>query len=320
MTTTGSLAAALLATLSRPAWWAMALAGFLLRGGLLLVLLPIVRLPTTAGLANELGPVLVGFVFGGPSVPFLVLVGTVAGGTVLWLVAGGLLGGWLDLAMVRETAVAEELDGVPPSLAGDAGTAHNAVRAFLVRVLAHLPTAVVLAWGAVSLVDAAYQELIRPGDPALPVPVRVALRIPAVVGLLIAAWVLGEAVGGLAVRHLAWGASLPRAMGRAVRAIARPSALATLILTNGVVAAAVLGSGVAASVAWEQLRIVLLDGGTGGELRLALIFFSLTWIAGLWLIALAATWRATAWTFEVARQLPVGPAPGPSTDAAVLAT
>lgn len=298
MSTTGSLAAALLATLSRPAWWAMALAGFLVRGGLLVVLLPVVRLPTAAGLANDLGPTLVGFVLGGPSTAFLLLVGTVVAATLAWLVTGGLLGGWLDLALVREAAQDEELDGAPPPGSGDA------VRAFLARAAAHVPTAAILAFGAVRLVDAAYQELISPGDPSLPVPVRVALRIPEIVGLLVGAWVLGEAVGGLAVRHLAWGASVPRALAGAIRALARPSALATLVVTNGVLAAAILGSATASGIAWEHLRVVLLDGGTGSEVRLALVVFSLTWVAAAWLLSLAAAWRATAWTFEVARHLP----------------
>ena len=314
MSTQGSLAAALLATLSRPAWWAPALAGFLVRGGLLLVLLPIVRLPTTAGLANELGPMLVGFVFGGPSVAVLVLVGVVVVVGLGWLVAGGLLGGWLDLALVREAGATEELDGVPAAPSGDA------VRAWVARVVAHVPTVVVIAWGAVSLVDAAYQELIRPGDAALPVPVRVAFRIPLVVALLVASWAAGEAAGGLAVRHLAWGESLPRAVGRGFRALVRPSALVTLVLTNGALAAAIVGSATAAGIAWDHLRIVLLDGGTGTEVRLALLVFSLTWLAGLWLIALAATWRATAWTFEAARRVEHGSARGASADPAVLAT
>jgi hypothetical protein len=298
MSTAGSLAAALLATLSRPAWWAMALAGFLVRGGVLVILLPIVRLPTAAGLANDLAPTLVGFVLGGPSVAFVLLVATVVAATLAWLVAGGLIGGWLDLALVREAALDEELEGVPSADSGDA------VRAFLARGAAHLPTAAIVTWGAVRLVDATYQELINPGDSSLPVPVRVAFRIPEVVGLLVGAWVLGEAVGGLAVRHLAWGASVPRALARAARALARPSTLATLVLTNGVLAAAILGSATAAGIAWEHLRVVLLDGGTGAEARLALVVFSLTWVAAAWFLALAATWRATAWTFEVARHLP----------------
>lgn len=294
----GSLAAALLATLTRPRWWAMALAGFLVRGGVLVMLLPIVRLPTPAGLANDLGPTLVGFVFAGPSAGFLLLVGSVVAGLLAWTVAGGLLGGWLDLALVREAAAEDELEDAPKPDAGDAG------RAFAARVAAHVPTVAILAWGAIRLVDASYQELIHPGDTSIALPVRVALRIPEVVGLLVTAWVLGEAAGGLAVRRLAWGASLPRALGSAVRALVRPSALVTLLLTNGVLVAVIFGSATAAAVTWDLLRIALLDGGTGGEIRLALIVFSLTWVAALWLLSLAVTWRATAWTFEVARHLP----------------
>jgi hypothetical protein len=298
MSMAGSLAAALLATLSRPRWWAVALAGFLVRGGVIVVLLPIVRLPTAAGLANDLGPTLVGFVFAGPSAGFLLLVGTVVAGLLAWTVAGGLLGGWLDLALVREAAAEDELEDAPRPNAGDA------VRAFAARVAAHVPTAAILAWGAVRLVDAAYQELIRPGDASIPLPVRVALRIPEVVGLLVTAWVLGEAAGGLAVRRLAWGAGLPIALGGAVRMLIRPAALITLLLTNGALVAVILGCVTAAGITWDHLRIVLLDGGTDGEIRLALIVFSFTWVAALWLLSLAVTWRATAWTFEAARHLP----------------
>jgi hypothetical protein len=178
------------------------------------------------------------------------------------------------------------------------------MRAFGARVAAHVPTAAILAWGAVRLVDAAYQELIHPGDPSIALPARVALRIPEVGGLLVTAWVLGEAAGGLAVRREAWSASLPRALVSAVRALLRPSSLVTLLLTNGVLAAVIFGSVTAAGITWDHLRVVLLDGGTGDEIRLALLVFSLTWVAALWLVSLAVTWRATAWTFEVGRHLP----------------
>jgi hypothetical protein len=294
----GSLAASLLATLTRPAWWAMALAAFLVRGGVLVLFLPIVALPTVAGLANAFAPMLVGFVFGGPSVPFLVAVGSVALVAIAWLVAGGILGGGLDLVLVRDAARDEELEGVAAPAAGGPG------RAFVVRMIAHLPTGAAVALGAVRLVEASYEELIHPGAPSIPVAVRVALRIPEVVALLAATWVVGEALGGLAVRHLAWGASVPAAVRRATRSLVRPAALATLVLTNGLLAAVVTGSATAAGIAWDHLRIKLVDAGTGNEVRLALVVFSLTWTAGLWLISLAVAWRSTAWTFEVARHLP----------------
>ena len=53
------LRASLAAVLGRPRWWLIALAGYLVRGGLLLFLVPIVVLPTPAGLANAVAPTLV---------------------------------------------------------------------------------------------------------------------------------------------------------------------------------------------------------------------------------------------------------------------
>jgi hypothetical protein len=298
MSLAGSLAASLLATLTRPSWWAMALAGFLVRGGILVLILPIVALPTVAGLATTFGPVVVELVFGGPSTAFVTAVASISAAVLAWLVIGGLVGGSLDLALVREAADDEELEGGPRPAAG------SAFRAFALRIVAHLPTTAVLAFGAVRLVEATYDELIHPGDPALPIPLRVAFRIPEIVALLTTTWLVGEAVGGLAVRHLAWGASSPRALVAGAGSLLRPSALATAVVTNLVLAAVIVASSTAAGIAWDHLRVVLLDGASAADVRLALAVFATTWASGLWLLSLAVTWRSTAWTFEVARQLP----------------
>src|SRR5260221_9934781 len=78
MTWRGSLVGALLATLGRPRWWLLALAGFLVRGGVLVVLLPIVAPPTVAGLMSFLAPTVLGDVIAsGPGAPVAVVaVGT----------------------------------------------------------------------------------------------------------------------------------------------------------------------------------------------------------------------------------------------------
>ena len=300
LTTGASLGAALLASLTRPSWWALALAGFLLRGGWLLVVLPIVPLPTTAGLANAVGPTLVGFVFGGASASFLLLAGILAASIVAWFIASGAVGGWLELGLVRGAAEDDELEGQPSPTHGDGW------RAFAVRAVAHIPTAVLAVAASARVVEATYAELIAPGDPTLAVPLRVALRIPETVAALVAAWLLGETVGGLAVRHLAWGAGIPAAIGRGIASLARPSALVTLAVTTLVVAMTLLGSTAAIGTTWEQLRIALLDGAAASDVRLALVIFSLTWAVGLWLLAVATTWRSAAWTFEVGRLLAVG--------------
>ncbi len=298
MSAGGALGASLLAVLVHPRWWVLALAGFLVRGGLILLLLPLISLPTTAGLANALGPTLVGFVFGGPSPAFLVLVGTVVGGLALWLALGSVTGAALDLALVREAGANEELEDRERPTAGDLWTA------LLLRWLAHLPTVMVIAWGAAPLVDAAYEELIRPGDPTLPVAVRVILRVPEIVGLLVGAWVAGEAVGGLAIRHLAWGAGVRPSLVRAARSLVRPSALAVLVLTNAALALAVLVGGLAVWVAFDHLRIVLLDDGTALAQWIGLGLLSTAWLGTAWLVSLATAWRSAAWTFEIGRRRP----------------
>ena len=69
-----ALSGALLVTLASPATWPLALAGFLLRGGLIVVALPILVLPTPVGLGNVLAPTLTAFVFGGVSVELVAVV------------------------------------------------------------------------------------------------------------------------------------------------------------------------------------------------------------------------------------------------------
>src|SRR5215207_6413691 len=102
--------AALVATLGRPAWWAMALAGFLVRGGILLVLLPIVILPTPAGLASLLAPTIESFAFGTLTPERIALV-LAAVATLFVMVGGpGLAGAWLDMEQLREAAGDEDLE------------------------------------------------------------------------------------------------------------------------------------------------------------------------------------------------------------------
>ncbi len=298
MSAGGALGASLFAVLVHPRWWLLAGAAFLVRGGLLLLFLPMIQLPTTAGLANALGPTLVGFVFGGPSTSFLVLVGAIVGGLALWLAIGGLAGAALDLDLVRQVAADEELRDRERPMAGDPWAA------LLVRWLAHLPTVLVIAWGAAPLVDAAYAELIHPGDPHLPVALRVVLRVPEIVGLLVVAWVAGEAGGGLAVRHLAWGAGVRGSLVRAAGSLLRPSALAVLVLTNAGLTMVILVGGLAVWAAFDHVRIVLREDALVLVQWVGFALLSAAWLGAAWLVSLAAAWRAAAWTFEIGRRRP----------------
>ena len=286
-----------LAVLEHPRWLVISLAGFLVRGGVLLLLVAIVQLPTTAAIANIFGPTLVGFVFGGVSEGFLVLVGSAVGVLAAWLILGGLAGAIVDLGLIRSAASSEDLDGIfePGSSRPWAAT--------VARLLAHLPTAAVVAVGASPLVDATYQELIHPGDPTISVPVRVIMRVPLVVGGLVIAWLLGETVGGLAARHLAWGASLRRALLRAVWSLIQPVGLLVLVVTtSAVVGAAALGW-VALALAYELMRLVVRQGQPAPVLVVGFVLLSMAWFGAIWILSLATAWRSTAWTYAVARHL-----------------
>jgi len=83
------LAAALLVILPRPASWIVGLAAFLVRGGILLFLLPIVVLPSPVGLANILGPTVATFWLGGMSLGFATLVTAIFAAFFVWLIVGG---------------------------------------------------------------------------------------------------------------------------------------------------------------------------------------------------------------------------------------
>ena len=298
MAVIGVVVGSALAVLEQPRWLALALAGLMVRGGLLILLIPLVDPPTTAALANLLGPTLVGFLFGGVSPSFLVLVGAVIAILAAWLILGGLAGAALDLELIRGAAGAEDLDGIPSPRRAGPGSA------LIARWLAHLPTAAILLWGASPLVDAVYQELIQPGDPTLPVPVRVILRVPAVVIGLAAAWALGEAVGGLAVRYLAWGSSLPRSLILAVLALIRPSGLAVLVATDGLVLAAGLLGGTVLGIAFDQVNIIAREGLEPWVFAVGIALLSIAWLGALWLLGIATAWRSVAWTFEVGRRIP----------------
>ncbi len=95
-----ALIGALLATLDTPATWPLALAAFLVRGGLVLVLVPIVVLPTPVGFGNVVAPALGSIAFGSVSTGLVVVSIAAALAVVGWIV----LGGWLAAALEAEAA------------------------------------------------------------------------------------------------------------------------------------------------------------------------------------------------------------------------
>ena len=297
-----ALSGALLVTLETPQTWPMALAAFLLRGGLLLVVLPIVVLPSSVGLGNLLLPTLMTVVFQGPSVELAGLMALVLVATVAWIAAGGLVAATLEAEMTRIAARSGEADewhrreSAPSSIPW---AILVATRILAVRVMAHVPTGLAVTWGTARLVTIAYRELTSPFDVTSPIAMRVLRGAPEVVGIIVIAWTVGEIVGGIAARRVVLGGSrVTRALREAVEAAARHP-LGVLVgfwvPTAGLVLV-VVPSVVVAAAAWGAVRATTRSPGDPIGSTLAVVLFVTLWLLGLALIAVVAAWRGTVWS------------------------
>ncbi len=202
MTVGATLVASLLATLVRPATWPLALATFLFRGGFVLVLAPIVVLPTAVELGNLLAPVLTTLLFRGvtPEIAVLQVAGAV--GFLTWLLVGGLLAAAAETEVVRRV-VADEETWLPVARSGVAAAAHPTRGVLFVRLAAYLPLLLAaLPWGAYRFALVGYDELTSPTAGGLPLAIRIALGAPDAVALLVVTWLFGEMVGALAARRV----------------------------------------------------------------------------------------------------------------------
>lgn len=301
----GSMGSALVATLGHPAWWAMALAAFLVRGGFVLILVPIITAPSPAAIATAIAPTVDALAFGGLTLDRVVVGSAIAILVLAVVAAAGLAGSWLDLALVRDAVEDEDLD-----LRWSAGHA-SARRAFSLRVTAHVPTILALAYGSVRLTYVTYDELLSPGDASSPFVVRILAAAPEVSVLLVLAWLLGEAAGGLAARHAAAGMPVRGALRHGFRQVVSRRGLATLAITHGVLTAVAAPFVLGVGAAWGALGFWLADGTNLPVLAGWLLVFVASWTLGLLVLAAALAWRATAWTAEAAPTFRLAPASEP---------
>jgi hypothetical protein len=290
---------AALGGLSSPSVWPVALAGFLGRGGLILFLVPIIVLPTPAGVANLVAPWVVPLWSGEISAQIVLVVVAAVALIVGSVVAGGMLGAWADVVLIREAAEDEEL-GFGPVVQRPRPRRGLIAQAFGVRLIAHLPLAVALFWGAARIAEAGARELRNPLEVVSPFALRVIAAVPDALAVVVVAWLIGEAAGGLAVRHLLLGGASP---GRCLREayvglVRQPSSLATLVLTTFGLLVTLVPSVVAAGVGWSWARVMLLGGGLPADSVVAIVLFVVLWLGGLTLAAGVAAWRSYAWTAE----------------------
>ena len=160
-----AIGSGLLVTLATPATWPLALATFLIRGGIVLLVVPIVVLPTPVGLATAFGPTLTAIALGRPPARGGRRRGRVGGGRPLWLFGGGWLAAALEAEGARIVAFDEDVAAGRRRGAEPAAPARCRVagRILAARLIAIIPLLVVLAWGSVRLV---LGDLRRADQPA----------------------------------------------------------------------------------------------------------------------------------------------------------
>jgi hypothetical protein len=293
-----TLTASLLAVLERPSTWLLALVGFLVRGGWLIVLAPIVVLPTAVGIANVIAPLLEDVAFGRRTGDVITVSLASLAVVVAWLVGGGLLAAATEVEIVGTTAGVIGEPAVPP-----ARLWHKGWGVLLVRLVALVPLGIALGYAAVRVVGVGYRELTNPSDVAMPVAYRILAGAPDAVLAVILALLVGEIVGAVAARRVILsGDGVRAALREAIRYVRRaPGRSIGLALTSAVALIAVLTvTSLGTSTGWDALRTALANGDASVGTSLILVLFVALFAGSLILLGLTSAWRSAIWTIEVA--------------------
>ena len=288
-----TLSASLLAVLARPSTWPLALLGFLVRGGWLLVVAPIVVLPTPVGLANVVAPLLEDVAFGRHAGELAVLAGVACIAAIVWLIGGGLIAAAAEAEGVARVAEEEDI------VVADVGAARRILGA---RLVTYVPLAVATAWAAVRVVGVAYRELTVPSDVSVPVAWRIVAGAPDGFVIVAIAWLFGEVVGAIACRVVVLrGARIGSGLRGGLRRLGRrPARTIGLGLVSSAALVIVLATtGLAAGATWNALGAALATGDPSPTTVLLVALFVALFAGGLVLIGLTSAWRAAIWTIEV---------------------
>jgi hypothetical protein len=308
---------ALALSVGDPVLWLYGLLGFAARGGVLVIALPILTIPS---------PVLLTIYFRGDltttglsaSAPWLGLAAALAFGAAV--LVGLLVSAWADVAAFDRAVHDPETD---PLRAGTvAGQPSGPRRRGLVMWVAAIEAAglVPILLGALAVAmlvpGAVVSEVQTPTSTAVPLVDRVVNRIGPELLVLVVVALLADVCVSLATRHLLAaryevgprprdGSDAALAVDGAARLVRQPARslgvaclawLVTLLLVVPIVIATV--------AAWAGLRdIISALGGASAPAGIltaviAVLVFAAVWIAGLVLVGFGASLRAALWTTD----------------------
>jgi len=301
VTTRWRTLAALLAVLGRPTWWILGLAGFLVRGGIVLFALAIVTLPSPLALSNVLGPLVTPLYLGRIEPTTVALIGGAIALLALWLVIGAWIAAATEVVLVRDgrqAAADEGLATVPERPPGRMLISRSAAA----HLLALAPLAFTLGIASVQIFAVAYRELVNPTN-ASPIVLRVVGGALGPVVAVVVVWVIGELVGGAAVRRIVLGGE--SVIGSVVRSmldlVRRPgSALIAPLVPLAILAVDLAAVLAVVSLVWAEVRDRLvrpLDEPVATALALATL--GAAWCLALLVTGLIDAWRSVALTFDM---------------------
>ena len=294
----------------------VAMAGFMLRGGIVLLAVPSAVLPSVIGLAGALGVNAFG-IDGRPTTSFFELVAVISALAAVYLLLAALVGSLIDVWLIE---AALDPDGRSPSRPRPLPSLDQLLNMAGIRAICLVPLAVAVAWAGSRIYASAYTELTTPSSLDVPLAVRTVLGAVDAVAVVVAVWLLEETIGAVAVRRLVltrcgvWSA-LGGALSQLVR---RPMTSAATVLLSYFASALAMAAGIAAiATAFDWCRVaariqqpIPLSLGIGQlsttrDVRpvlfmLAALALSLAWVAASTLAGIASAWRSAAFTGEVA--------------------
>jgi hypothetical protein len=303
----------------------VALAGFLLRGGIVLLLLPSVVMPSVLGVAAATG--VDAFGIDGRPTPWLFQVGAIVSvATALWLVLALTIGSLIDVWLIDAALGPDERAAGQPRPLPDLRILLDLAA---IRALCLVPLFGAIFWASSQVYDTVYRELITPTSLATPLALRVVGDAAGAILVIALVWLVSEVIAAIAVRRLVLlDAGIWRAIGGAfIHVLRRPvSSASTVIVTFGttIVATGLAMAATAVTFDWcrvaarSQQPIPLTIGlgslSTTRDFRpivfiLATVALAVAWVAALAVSGIASAWRSAALTLETAAGVP-----GPNTN------
>jgi hypothetical protein len=306
MTLGATLLASLLVTLARPSTWALTLLAFLARGGVLVVVLPIVTVPSTVGLANLVAPTITDAWLNGATAPVLIALGGIVLGALVAILIGSVVAAVAEVEAIRIVAADEDVAALvwpEPAPTEERRPWRVVASVVIARWIALAPLLLAVGMASVRLVAVTYRELTVPSAGNQPLVIRVLAAAPDAVALLAVTWILGEIVGDLATRRVVQAGDGPlRGVVRgALAGLRRPWRAAVLYVVPalGLVLVAT-PSAAATGMAWTAVRVALTEVDAIVIAILAIGLLVGLWAAWLVLLGVVTAWRTAAWTVEAA--------------------